>query len=236
VVRSTLPSSVTSFECWWPAARGNPASVGRARQSSQRDPHRKRPAKAACVWCRREEMPRRHPSHSLCCPATRKGNACFPHSSTRIHSSGGGFVASGMNGQEGSRPQRWGTATDEEQTFEGWSTGGNVDLVRVIFGWRRRLYGNPVNPRSGTGMQQARSLRCGGNRRSGEIPQGRNGNRGRHTVVRTRAQARGEWTHVGTPEEGHPTISREDDFLSSRCPATDPSGVQGSARCAARRR
>jgi hypothetical protein len=153
VVRSTLPSSVTSFECWWPAARGNPASVGRARQSSQRDPHRKRPAKAACVWCRREEMPRRHPSHSLCCPATRKGNIRFPHSSTRIHSSGGGFVASGMNGQEGSRPQRWGTATDEEQTFEGWSTGGNVDLVRVIFGWRRRLYGNPVNPRSGTGMQ-----------------------------------------------------------------------------------
>jgi hypothetical protein len=79
VVRSTLPSSVTSFECWWPAARGNPASVGRARQSSQRDPHRRRPAKAACVWCRREEMPRRRPSHPLRCPATRKGNMRFPH-------------------------------------------------------------------------------------------------------------------------------------------------------------
>jgi hypothetical protein len=37
----------------------------------------------------REEMPRRHPSHTLCRTATRRGS--FPHSSTRVHSSGGGF-------------------------------------------------------------------------------------------------------------------------------------------------
>jgi hypothetical protein len=37
----------------------------------------------------REEMPRRHPSHRLCRPATRRGS--FPHSSTRVRLSGDGF-------------------------------------------------------------------------------------------------------------------------------------------------
>jgi hypothetical protein len=39
----------------------------------------------------REEMPRRRPSHPLCRTATRKGSARFPHSSTRVRPSGGGF-------------------------------------------------------------------------------------------------------------------------------------------------
>lgn len=55
-------------------------------------------------------------------------------------------------------------------------------------------YGNPANPRSGIGMQQARILMAGGNRRSGEKPQGRNMNLGRHAEVQTRASVRGEWT------------------------------------------
>lgn len=74
------------------------------------------------------------------------------------------------------------------------------------------LYRNPVNPMSGTGMQQARIPRCGASRRSGEIPQGRNMNRGRYTAVRTRASAWVEWTRVGISEEGHPTIPEESDF------------------------
>jgi hypothetical protein len=48
-----LWSSVTWFECWWPAARGNPESAGRARKSSQRDPHRRCHANDACAWCRK---------------------------------------------------------------------------------------------------------------------------------------------------------------------------------------
>lgn len=85
----------------------------------------------------REEMPSRHSSHSLRLSATRRG--CSPIRPRGFVRRAAVSVASGTNGQEGSRPQRWGTATDEEQTFEGCSAGGNVDRVRVAFGRRRRL-------------------------------------------------------------------------------------------------
>jgi len=63
-------------------------------------------------------------------------------------------------------------------------------------------YGNPANPRSGIGMQQARIVMAGGNRRSGEKPQGRNENLGRYAEVQTCASAWGEWTAQGRTEEG----------------------------------
>jgi hypothetical protein len=67
----------------------------------------------------REEMPRRHPSHLPCHSATRKGNMRSPIRPRGFIRRAAVSVASDMNGQEGSRPQRWGTATDEEKTFEG---------------------------------------------------------------------------------------------------------------------
>jgi hypothetical protein len=104
----------------------------------------------------------------------------------------------------------------------GYRRGANLRRVQALVGMRTVselssggddvLCGNPANPMSGTGMQQARSLRCGASRRSGEIPQGRNMNRGRHTAVRTRASAWVEWTRVGISEEGHPTIPEESDL------------------------
>lgn len=54
---------------------------------------------------------------------------------------------------------------------------------------RRR---NPANPRSGIGMQQARICLAGASRRSGEKPQGRNVNLGRHAEVQTHGAHFGE--------------------------------------------
>jgi hypothetical protein len=79
-----------------------------------------------------EEMPCRHPSHPLRRSATRRGR---PHSSTRVRPSGSALRCFGYERSGGSRPQRWGTAADEEQTFEGCGAGGDEDLVRAIFGW-----------------------------------------------------------------------------------------------------
>jgi len=72
---------------------------------------------------------------------------------------------------------------------------------------------NAANPMSGTGTQQARTPRCGENRRGGEKPRGRNGMLwpGSHgpkaycSSSRTRSWRRGvcrESTVAGTPEEG----------------------------------
>jgi hypothetical protein len=115
-----LWSSVTWFECWWPVAGGNPASAGRVSEELT-----KRPApQAPCEWRLRVV-----PEGRKCPAVTRRICPVIPR-----HAKGAlrppirprGFirraavsVASDMNGQEGSRPQRWGTATDEEQTFEG---------------------------------------------------------------------------------------------------------------------
>jgi hypothetical protein len=166
----------------------------------------------------REEMPRRRPSHMLCHSATRRGS--FPHSSTRVRLSGDGFRRFGY--------ERSGREQAPAMGY-GYRRGANLRRVQALVGMRTvsepssvgddMLCGNPANPMSGTGMQQARSLRCGASRRSGEIPQGRNMNRGRHTAVRTRAQAWVEWTRVGISEEGHPTIPEESDLAPFVQPA-----------------
>jgi hypothetical protein len=48
--------------------------------------------------------------------------------------------------QEGSRPQRCGTATDEEQTFAGWSASGDIGPGPRSFGFDDRPEGNLANP------------------------------------------------------------------------------------------
>jgi len=81
----------------------------------------------------REEMPSRHSSHMLCRTATRKGVS--PIRTRGFDCRAAVYRRFGYERSGGSRPQRWGTATDEEQTFEGCSAGGNADLVRAFFGW-----------------------------------------------------------------------------------------------------
>jgi hypothetical protein len=44
---------VTWFECWWPAAGGNPGSPEESRQSSQRDQHRECRVIGTRAWCRK---------------------------------------------------------------------------------------------------------------------------------------------------------------------------------------
>lgn len=124
---------VTRFECWWPAAGGNPESVGRvsrelAKRPAPRAP-RKRRLRAAPEGRKCPAVARR-----TCSVAPRHAGG-VPHSSTRVRPSGDGFRRFGHERSGGSRPQRWGTAADEEQTFEGCGAGGDEDLVRSVFGW-----------------------------------------------------------------------------------------------------
>lgn len=226
---------VTRFECWWPAAGGNPASSGRVSRELAKRPAPRAPRK----WC-----PRAVPEGRKCPAVTRRTCSVaprhaggVPHSSTRVRLSGGGFRRFGYERSGGSRPQRWGTATDEEETFGGWSAGGDADLVRVVFGRQRRAPQKPSEPhvrhRAAIGSEPI----CGENRRSGGRPQGRNENHGHHAVVRSRARARVEWTQVGIPEEGHPTTSREEDSPCQRITWQQVARKQvGSARFPARRR
>jgi hypothetical protein len=123
-------------------------------------------------------------------------------------------VASGTNGQEGADPSDGERLPTRSKPSKGVALVGMRTSSDLSSDGDDGLHGNPANPMSGTGMQHARSSRCGVNRRSGEIPQGRNENRGWQTAVRTRASARVEWTRVSTSEEGHPTIPREEDLAA----------------------
>lgn len=74
-----------------------------------------------------------------------------------------------------------------------------------------RSSGNPANPMSGDGMQQARTPAAEKTVEVVHAPQGRNKSPGRHARNRTSHQRwrEGEWTREGFPEEGHPTSTRE---------------------------
>jgi hypothetical protein len=63
---------------------------------------------------------------------------------------------------------------------------------------------NPANPRSGTGLQHARNPRCGGSRRGGAKPRGRNGKSWWLHDPIGRGNEAVEWTPAGTSEEGNP--------------------------------
>jgi hypothetical protein len=121
---------------------------------------------------------------------------------------------SGLNGLEGAEPSDGERLPTRSKPSKGVALVGMRTSSDLSSDGDDGLHGNPANPMSGTGMQHARSSRCGVNRRSGEIPQGRNENRGWQTAVRTRASARVEWTRVSTSEEGHPTIPREEDLAA----------------------
>lgn len=178
--------------------------------SSQRDQHSRYRASGPCLWCRKGGNAL--PSSIGHAPSLRDTQGVTP------------FVYAGSSVGRRFPSLRVRTVRREQAPAMGYGCrrGANLRRVQALVGMRTvsepssvgddMLCGNPANPMSGTGMQQARSLRCGASRRSGEIPQGRNMNRGRHTAVRTRASAWVEWTRVGTSEEGHPTIPEESDL------------------------
>jgi len=194
---------VTRFECWWPAARGNPASAGRVSRELTKRPAPQTP---------RERRLRVVPEGRKCPAVTRRtcsvaprhagGVPPFVHAGSTV---GRRFtVASGTNGQEGAGPSDGVRLPTKSKPSKGVALVGTQTSSEPSSDGDDGLYRNPANPRSGTGMQQARNSRCGANRRSGEIPQGRNMNRGRHTAVRTRAcsggvDARGH-TGGGAPD------------------------------------
>jgi hypothetical protein len=96
-------SSVIWFECWWPAARGNPASVGRVSQELT-----KRPApQVPCEW-RLRVVPegRKCPAVTRrTCPVTpRHAGGVSPIRPRGFIRRATVSVASGMNDQEGASP------------------------------------------------------------------------------------------------------------------------------------
>jgi len=228
VLRSGRPLvDVTLFECWWPVARGNPAFPGRSSRELVKRPAPQGPWK----WRMRAVPEGRNIPPSPVEPALsfRDTQREFPS-----------FVHAGSSVGRRSPSLRKRTVRRKQTPAMGYGYRRGENLRRVSRWWERRprsepclhgdggLYRNPANLRSGTGMQQARNSRCGGNRRSGEIPQGRNANRGRHTTVRTRAQARGEWTHAGTSEEGTRQSQGREIFLPGIWRQIHP-GHRGSA-------
>jgi hypothetical protein len=55
-------------------------------------------------------------------------------------------VVAGDERQEGSRPQRCGTAADEEETFAGWNASGDIGPGPRSFGFDDRPDENLANP------------------------------------------------------------------------------------------
>ena len=99
-------SGATRFECWWPLARGNPASSGSSRgplgpvdgrsTSTARADHKAR----TCDDGRRKFLPVMHRAGSFAPRHVKGGNL---GSSTRVRPASGGNRF-GMNGQEGADP------------------------------------------------------------------------------------------------------------------------------------
>jgi len=103
--------------------------------------------------------------------------------------------------QEGSRPQRCGTAADEEETFAGWRASGDDGHSPRSFGFDDRSARNLANPRPGTGCDMPGAVN-GGNRRGGEKPRGRSETGGVATVGRRRISILREWTFTGPSGDG----------------------------------
>jgi hypothetical protein len=112
-----------------------------------------------------------------------------------------------------------GTTVRREQTrATGYGCRRGENLRRVVR-WREsciaptlskdsheRSSGNPANPMSGDGMQQARTPFAEKTVEVGHVPQGRNEMAGRHACCRTSRQRwrEGEWTQEGLSGGGAP--------------------------------
>lgn len=81
-------------------------------------------------------------------------------------------VEAGDERQEGSRPQRCGTAADEEQTFAGWERQRGDRTRPEKLRLRRPTRPKPGEPGPGTGCNMPGAVN-GGSRRGGEKPRGR---------------------------------------------------------------
>jgi len=136
-------------------------------------------------------------------------------------------VVAGDERQEGSRPQRCGTAADEEETFAGWRASGDDGYSPRSFGFDDRSARNLANPRPGTGCDMPEAVN-GGNRRGGEKPRGRSETGGVATVGRRRVSILREWTFTGPSGDG-PSQGRSSRRGRSRTPRGERVPL-GSAR------
>jgi hypothetical protein len=158
--------------------QGQPASAGRAFRLT------KRPAPRASRKCRSCVVPegRKYPAvaRRACFVAPRHAGGVSPIRPRGFSRRVALCAASGLNGQEGADPSDGVRLPTRSKPSKGVALVGMWTSSELSSGSDGELHGNPANPRSGTGMQQARNPRRGVNRRSGEIPQGRNENRGWH--------------------------------------------------------
>jgi hypothetical protein len=131
----------------------------------------------------------------------RRDHRALPRGRARCGENLSLATASGTNGKRGAASVMR-CSCRRGETFEGYSAGGKRANGRasseVTPGSRR----NPANPRSGTRLQHAWNPRCGGSRRGGAKPRGRN------TMSwwpHDPSPGNGvEWTPAGTSEEGKP--------------------------------
>jgi hypothetical protein len=205
--------------------QGQPASAGRAFRLT------KRPAPRASRKCRSRVVPegRKCPAvaRRTCFVAPRHAGGVSPIRRRGFSRRVALCAASGLNGQEGVDLSDGVRLPTRSKPSKGVALVGMWTSSELSSGGDGEFHGNPANPRSGTGMQQARNPRRGVNRRSGEIPQGRNENRG--GISRSEPElARGSgraWAHRrrGTRQ----SQGRKRIFLATRDPRPGVRRVEG---------
>lgn len=132
-----------------------------------------------------------------------------------------------VTGEKGAGPSDRVRLPTRRKPSKGQRAGGKAARARAVFGWQRHALRKPGEPQVRYRDATGPNSQAGGNRRSGEKPQGRNVNLGRHAEVQTHASAWGEWTAEERTEEGETRISREDGSAGN---SSKP------ARCSAHRR
>ena len=143
--------------------------------------HRRRDGRRTGEEAHRRKADGKHDSGRLAAPLETAGPAATDRPARTCASSSDGVggkpehdreVVAGDERQEGSRPQRCGTAADEEQTFAGWERQRGRRTRPEKLRLRRPIRPKPGEPGPGTGCNMPGAVN-GGSRRGGEKPRGR---------------------------------------------------------------
>jgi len=215
---TTRVVGATCFACGWSMAGGNPASTDRVRATRHR-PHRVR-------WlsgnCKRSGTCLRWPGGNARASGHRSSGGCPVKRPSLLENAEAGSqfgsqrCGLGRNGEQGEGPSDWVRLSTRNKPSKGHRAGGNADRARVVFGRQRHALLKPSEPqvrnRDATGPKPRRGV----NRRSGEKPQGRNANPGRHARVQIRVSARREWTGRGRDGGGEMTSTGEAGELGNK--------------------
>jgi hypothetical protein len=131
-VPSTLGSNATRFECWWPAARGNPAPAGRALSELAKRPAQQVPHERALLRCRKGGNAQ--PSSIAHAPSLRDTQGVTPFVDA------GSFVGRRFPSlrvrtvRKGAGPSDGVRLPTRSKPSKGTSAGGDADRVRAVFG------------------------------------------------------------------------------------------------------